>query len=125
MPKPAVARRSASPLVGKLRDQLAAQKRRASLVRGELKKAYNPAVMAGFTVATSAGGAVAGGVRGYMGPGMVSDYGVPAAGVALVLLGAFGLKGATGGAVSLLGAGILAKCAGDAVEGMAAAMGGE
>jgi len=108
--------RRASPTINKLRDQLGRANKRATAVRGELKKAYNPAVITTMAIAGAAGGAAAGAAQGVLGEDMMGKAATAAIVVLPMLIGAFGVKGATGATIAMIGVGALGKVAGDFTE---------
>lgn len=125
MAKPEVAtRRAPSPVISRLRDQLQAAGKRASAVRTELKKSYSPWVKVGFATSTTAGGALAGVAKGFLGDGWLARGINLGAGLGLVVTGAM-VEGAAGGAIAAGGAGVLAKVAGDATEDLIVGMAGD
>jgi hypothetical protein len=116
MATPAPVRRTPSPLIGQLRDQLARTSKRISTVRAELKKSYSPGIIWGLQLSTVAGGAACGAGKGFVGDGWLMRGISSAVGLGLISLGAWGVDGAAGGAVAAFGGGILAKNAGDVAE---------
>jgi hypothetical protein len=108
--------RRASPTMNKLRDQLGRANKRATAVRGELKKAYNPAVITTMAIAGAAGGAAAGAAQGVLGEDMMGKAASAAIVVLPMLIGAFMVKGATGATIAMIGVGALGKVAGDFTE---------
>ncbi len=108
-------RRSTSPLVGKLRDQLKRANSRNTAVRKELKGAFGPGTIAMVTGANVVGGGVAGAAKGAMGDTTVLNIILAVVALIIIVIGAM-MGGKGGASLALAGSGMGAKLLGDVVE---------